>query len=58
MNRENKGYNAGKPISRIKRRLFADIKGFSQAIHITWANVSDLDAANAMIVLHTNGLRR
>ncbi|KAL3946904.1 IS5 family transposase [Lactobacillus hilgardii] len=54
---ENKGYDAGKKISGIKRHLAVDINGFPQAIHITRANVSDRDGASAMITLHANDLR-
>ncbi len=54
---ENKGYDAGKKISGIKRHLAVDINGFPQAIHITRANVSDRDGASAMIALHANDLR-
>ncbi|WP_143442328.1 transposase, partial [Lentilactobacillus parabuchneri] len=49
---ENKGYDAGKKISGIKRHLAVDINGFPQAIHMTRANVSDRDGASAMIALH------
>ncbi|MCJ2162913.1 IS5 family transposase [Lentilactobacillus kefiri] len=54
---ENKGYDAGKKISGIKRHLAVDINGFPQAIHITRANVSDRDGASAMIALYANDLR-
>ncbi|KRK86322.1 hypothetical protein FD17_GL002073 [Lentilactobacillus sunkii DSM 19904] len=54
---ENKGYDAGKKISGIKRHLAVDMNGFPQAIHITRANVSDRDGASAMIALHANDLR-
>ncbi|WP_249663010.1 IS5 family transposase [Lentilactobacillus buchneri] len=55
---ENKGYDAGKKISGIKRHLAVDINGFPQAIHMTQANVSDRDGASAMIALHAMHLRQ
>lgn len=55
---ENKGYDAGKKISGIKRHLAVDINGFPQAIHMTRANVSDRDGASAMIALHAMHLRQ
>ncbi|TLQ21574.1 transposase [Lacticaseibacillus rhamnosus] len=55
---ENKGYDAGKKISVIKRHLAVDINGFPQAIHMTRANVSDRDGASAMIALHAMHLRQ
>ncbi|MCT3587265.1 IS5 family transposase [Levilactobacillus brevis] len=54
---ENKGYDAGKKISGIKRHLAVDINGFPQAIHITRANVSDRDGASAMLALHAEHLK-
>ena len=45
---ENKGYDAGKKISGIKRHLAVDINGLPHAIHITTANVTDRDGALMM----------
>ncbi|WP_239823199.1 IS5 family transposase, partial [Lentilactobacillus parabuchneri] len=49
---ENKGYDAGKKISGIKRHLAVDINGFPQAIHITRANITDRDGAIALVTLN------
>ncbi len=38
---ENKGYDAGKKISGIKRHIAVDINGLPHAIHITTADVTD-----------------
>jgi hypothetical protein len=38
---ENKGYDAGKKVSGIKRHLAVDTQGLPHAIHITTANVCD-----------------
>jgi hypothetical protein len=38
---ENKGYDAGKKVSGIKRHIAVDTQGLPQAIHITTANVTD-----------------
>lgn len=49
---ENKGYDAGKKISGIKRHLAVDINGFPQAIHITRANITDRDGSIALVTLN------
>ncbi|WP_438819168.1 IS5 family transposase [Lactiplantibacillus plantarum] len=49
---EHHGYDGGKRISGIKRHLAVDINGLPQAIHITTANVSDRDGANALLALN------
>ncbi len=36
---ENKGYDAGKKVSGIKRHIAVDSQGISHVIHITTANV-------------------
>ena len=46
---ENKGYDAGKKISGIKRHITVDTQGLPHAIHITTANVGDRDGAEIMI---------
>jgi transposase len=38
---ENKGYDAGKKVSGIKRHIAVDTQGLPHAIHITTANVTD-----------------
>lgn len=46
---ENKGYDAGKKISGIKRHIAVDMQGLPHAIHITTANIGDRDGAEIMI---------
>jgi transposase len=46
---ENKGYDAGKKISGIKRHIAVDTQGLPHAIHITTANVTDREGAIEMI---------
>ena len=46
---EEKGYDAGKHISGIKRHIGVDISGLPQAIGITRANVTDRDGACMII---------
>lgn len=38
---KQKGYDAGKKISGIKRHIVVDIHGLPHAIHITTANITD-----------------
>ena len=45
---KEKGYDAGKKVSGIKRHIAVDIQGFPHAITITTANVSDRDGAIEM----------
>ncbi len=45
---ENKGYDAGKKISGIKRHIAVDTQGLPHAIHITTANVTDRQGAITM----------
>ena len=45
---ENKGYDAGKKISGIKRHIAVDTQGLPHAIHITTANISDREGALLM----------
>ena len=45
----NKGYDAGKKVSGIKRHIAVDTQGLPHAIHITTANISDRDGAIIMI---------
>jgi transposase len=46
---ENKGYDAGKKISGIKRHIAVDTQGLPHAIHITTANIGDREGAEIMI---------
>lgn len=46
---ENKGYDAGKKISGIKRHIGVDTQGLPHAIHVTTANVTDREGAIEMI---------
>lgn len=55
---ENKGYDAAKKISGIKRHVAVDTNGLPHAIHITTANVTDRDGALAMIVEQKQNLKR
>jgi transposase len=45
---EQKGYDAGKKVSGIKRHIGVDTNGLPHAIHITTANVTDRTGALAM----------
>ncbi len=47
---ENKGYDAGKKVSGIKRHIAVDTQGLPHAIHITTANVTDRAGAIEMIL--------
>jgi transposase len=46
---ENKGYDAGKKVSGIKRHIAVDTQGLPHAIHISTANITDSDGAIAMV---------
>jgi transposase len=46
---ENKGYDAGKKVSGIKRHIAVDTQGLPHAIHITTANITDRAGAIEMI---------
>lgn len=46
---EEKGYDAGKKISGIKRHIAVDTQGLPHAIHVSTANVTDRDGALAMM---------
>jgi transposase len=45
---ENKGYDAGKKVSGIKRHIAVDTQGFPHAIAVTTAEVTDRDGAAEM----------
>ena len=38
---ENKGYDAGKKVSGIKRHIAVDSQGLPHAIYVTTANITD-----------------
>ncbi len=42
---EEKGYDAGKNVSGIKRHIAVDTQGLPHAIHLTKANISDREGA-------------
>ena len=54
----NKGYDAGKKVSGIKRHIAVDTQGLPHAIHITTANVTDRAGALAMFDRHRDGLNQ
>ena len=45
---DNKGYDAGKKVSGIKRHIAVDTQGLPHALHVTTANVTDRSGALAM----------
>jgi transposase len=49
---ENKGYDAGKKVSGIKRHIAVDTQGLPHAIHITTANITDREGALETFSLH------
>ena len=49
---QEKGYDAGKKISGIKRHIAVDTQGLPHAIHITTANITDRGGALEMFSLH------
>ena len=51
-----KGYDAGKKVSGIKRHIAVDTQGLPHAIHVTTANVTDRAGALAMFDQHQDGL--
>lgn len=53
---ENKGYDAGKKISGIKRHIAVDTQGLPHVIHITPANVTDRNGAIEALSLRKNDL--
>ena len=55
---EEKGYDAGKKISGIKRHIAIDTEGLPHAIHITTANVHDKVAAAEMIKKYKTRLKK
>ncbi len=55
---ENKGYDAGKKVSGIKRHIAVDTQGLPHAIHVTTANVTDRAGALTMFAWHQADLGR
>ena len=53
---ENRGYDAGKKVSGIKRHIAVDTQGLPHAIHVTTANVTDRAGALAMFDHHRTDL--
>ena len=53
---KNKGYDAGKKNSGIKRHIAVDTQGLPHAVHITTANVTDRDGAIEMANYAKNNL--
>lgn len=51
-----KGYDAGKKVSGIKRHIGVDTNGLPHAIEVTTANVTDRDGAIAMTKRHKKNL--
>ena len=54
----NKGYDAGKKVSGIRRHIAVDTQGLPHAIHVTTANVTDRAGALAMFGHHQADLGR
>jgi transposase len=52
----NKGYDAGKKISGIKRHIGVDTNGLPHMIHVTTADVSDRTGALEAFCLHKTAL--
>ncbi len=55
---EQKGYDAGKKVSGIKRHIAVDTQGLPHAIHVTTANVTDRAGALAMFSLRQADLHQ
>jgi transposase len=53
---EQKGYDAGKKVSGIKRHIAVDTQGLPHAIHVTTANVTDRTGALEAFELHQEDL--
>ncbi|WP_289423620.1 IS5 family transposase, partial [Faecalibaculum rodentium] len=53
---EEKGYDAGKKLSGIKRHVIVDTMGLPHAIAVTTADVTDRDGAIQMILLNLDNL--
>lgn len=53
---EQKGYDAGKKVSGIKRHIAVDSQGLPHALHITCANETDRNGALQAFLLHKEHL--
>ena len=53
---ENRGYDAGKKVSGIKRHIVVDTMGLPHAVLVTTANVTDREGAIQMIALNLDNL--
>ena len=53
---KEKGYDAGKKVSGIKRHIAVDINGLPHAIHVTTANISDKAGALEMVKNNSSSL--
>ena len=53
---ENKGYDAGKKVSGIKRHIIVDTQGLPHALLVTTANVTDRNGAIEMIGVNLENL--
>ncbi|MDD5460378.1 MAG: IS5 family transposase, partial [Methylococcales bacterium] len=52
----DKGYDAGKKVSGIKRHIFVDSQGLAHAIAVTTANITDRQGALDAIAQNVTGL--
>ena len=55
---KEKGYDAGKKVSGIKRHIAVDTQGLPHAIAITAANVTDRAGATAMLKQNKQNLQK
>ncbi len=55
---EEKGYDAGKKVSGIKRHIGVDILGLPLAIHITTADRNDRTGATEMLELYNHNMEK
>jgi len=53
---EEKGYDAGKKVSGIKRHIAVDTQGLPHAIHVTTANITDREGAIKTFSLYKESL--
>lgn len=53
---QQKGYDAGKKVSGIKRHVTVDTQGLPHAIEVTTADVTDRDGALWMLLLNVESL--
>ena len=49
---DEKGYDAGKKVSGIKRHIAVDTQGLPHSIHVTTANVTDRNGAIEMFLAY------